>query len=314
MNYQELETKNIEDSVYLLKGDDLLTSKAIKKIAKTLGVQKINISEFNADNFDAIDLINVCNQFSFFDEKRIVCVNFLEKELTANEKKTISDYVKKPNKDCCLLLNDNNRYFDFVKDVKTIDCVASETWACDHIVSLFNENGKSITNQDAKILYSYTLGNFNRIELEIKKISDYLGQQKEVTAEIIDLLVFKDSELKVFDLTAALGEKNKTLAHKLLYDMLKAGEPPIKILGLISNHFRRLFFAKINKGSNLELSKALGCKEYAIVKAKQQAEGFSASKLKNIQNLVLEADYNIKSGEMTQENALYYLIFAIMVD
>ena len=34
--------------------------------------------------------------------------------------------------------------------------------------------------------------------------------------------------------------------------------------------------------------------------------------LKKILNLLLEADYNIKSGQMSQENALYYLVLAIL--
>ena len=93
--------------------------------------------------------------------------------------------------------------------------------------------------------------------------------------------------------------------------MLKAGEQPIKILGLISSHFRRVFFAKINKQSPQELASLLGCKEYAVVKAKQESANFSAKQLKDIQNLLLEVDYNIKSGLMAQENALYYLIMKI---
>ena len=138
-----------------------------------------------------------------------------------------------------------------------------------------------------------------------------MGEEVIVTSQIIDNLVSKDTELKVFDLTIALSAKNIQKAQQILYDMLQAGEPPIKILGLIAGHFRRMFFAKINKGTGAELAKALGCKEYAITKAKQQAEKFTAKQLKDIQNLILEVDYSIKSGAMTQENALYYLIFKI---
>ena len=56
----------------------------------------------------------------------------------------------------------------------------------------------------------------------------------------------------------------------------------------------------------------LGCKEFAITKAKEQGAKYSAKQLKDIQELILETDYNIKSGIMSQENALYYLIFAIV--
>ena len=311
MNYQELELKKLESCVYLITGDKYLIKDAIKKIASKNQVQQINISIFNAENFSALDVSNTCNQFSFFAEKRIVFVDSLEKELNTNDKNIFSTYVKSPNSDCILLLENNNNLFGFLKGVENIDCKAGEAFVIAFIQSEFSRNGKSISQLAIKALYSYTLGDFSRVKNEVKKICDYLGEKTEVSIDDVDLLVFKDSELKVFDLTVALSEKNIQKAHKVLYDMLKSGEPPIKILGLISSHFRRLFFAKINKGTNAELAKALNCKEYAIVKARQQAEGYSAKSLKEIQNLILEADYNIKSGEMTQENTLYYLIFAI---
>ncbi|MBO7526839.1 MAG: TraM recognition domain-containing protein, partial [Clostridia bacterium] len=120
-------------------------------------------------------------------------------------------------------------------------------------------------------------------------------------------------EIKVFDLVDALSKRDIKKAHQILYGMQRQNEPIIKTLGLIAGHFRRLFFSKINKNkTNAELATQLGCKEYAISKAKQQAELFTASQLKNIENLILETDYNIKSGNMAQENGLYYLIFSIV--
>ena len=124
--------------------------------------------------------------------------------------------------------------------------------------------------------------------------------------------MFKDTELKVFDLTNALGAKDGNRALKILNDMLESGEPPIKILGLINGNFRRMMFAKINKGSNADLANVLNVKEFAISKAKEASARFSASQLKNIINLLLEADYNIKSGELTQENVLYYIVCKIV--
>lgn len=73
-----------------------------------------------------------------------------------------------------------------------------------------------------------------------------------------------------------------------------------------------MMFAKINKSSSADLAKILGVKEYAMVKAKQYSEKFTAGQLKNIMNLLLEADYNIKSGQMTQENVLVYLVCKIV--
>lgn len=314
MNYQDLDSSSISQPIYLLKGDAFLCQDAKNKIMQKLNISKINVSLFTDENLDINNIINACNQFSFFNEKRMVIVQDIEKELSNDNKNRIENYVKNPNNDCILLLIDTigSKVFDFLKNVDIIECKPNDYFIQNYIKNKVEKQGNLITPENCQKLNDYCLGNLNRISLEIKKLCDYLGKDKEITSQVIDSLVFKDTELKVFDLTNALGVKDGNKALKILNDMLSSGEPPIKILGLINGNFRRMMFAKINKGSNSDLAKALNVKEFAIAKAKESSACFSASQLKNIINLLLEADYNIKSGEMSQENVLYYVVCKIV--
>lgn len=314
MNYQDLEKSCISQPIYLIKGDAFLCQDAKNKIIQKLNISKINVSLFTDENFDVNNTLNACNQFSFFSEKRMVIVQDLAKELTNDNKFRFENYSKNPNIDCVLILIDtiSSKVFDFMKNVEVIECKPNDFFVQNYIKNNVEKLGNTISLQNCKKLNDYCLGNLNRITLEIKKLSDYVGKNKEITAQVIDNLVFKDTELKVFDLTNALGVKDGNRALKILNDMITSGEPPIKILGLINANFRRMMFAKINKGSNADLAKALNVKEFAIAKAKESASFFSASQLKNIINLLLEADYNIKSGVMSQENVLYYVVCKIV--
>ena len=314
MNFQQLEKADINKSIYLLKGDAFLCLDAKKILIDKLNISEINVSVFTDENFDTNNIINSCNQFSFFNEKRMVIIQDIFKELSQDNKKRFENYSKNPNKDCLLVIIDSigSKTFDFIKEVEIIDCKPNQDYIINYIKEQFNKYNKNISLDNCKKLNEYCLGDLNRINLEIKKISDYLISKVEVLDSDIDKLVFKDTELKVFDLTNALGVKDGNKALKILYDMLQANEAPIKILALITGTFRRMMFAKINKGSNAELANALNCKEFAIVKAKESANKYSATQLKNILNLLLEADYNIKSGQMSQENVLYYLICKIV--
>ncbi len=314
MNYQDLEKSCISQPIYLIKGDAFLCQDAKNKIIQKLNISKINVSLFTDENFDVNNTLNACNQFSFFSEKRMVIVQDLAKELTNDNKFRFENYSKNPNIDCVLILIDtiSSKVFDFMKNVEVIECKPNDFFVQNYIKNNVEKLGDTISLQNCKKLNDYCLGNLNRITLEIKKLSDYVGKNKEITAQVIDNLVFKDTELKVFDLTNALGVKDGNRALKILNDMITSGEPPIKILGLINANFRRMMFAKINKGSNADLAKALNVKEFAIAKAKESASFFSASQLKNIINLLLEADYNIKSGVMSQENVLYYVVCKIV--
>lgn len=314
MNYQDLEKSCISQPIYLIKGDAFLCQDAKNKIIQKLNISKINVSLFTDENFDVNNTLNACNQFSFFSEKRMVIVQDLAKELTNDNKFRFENYSKNPNIDCVLILIDtiSSKVFDFMKNVEVIECKPNDFFVQNYIKNNVEKLGNTISLQNCKKLNDYCLGNLNRITLEIKKLSDYVGKNKEITAQVIDNLVFKDTELKVFDLTNALGVRDGNRALKILNDMITSGEPPIKILGLINANFRRMMFAKINKGSNADLAKALNVKEFAIAKAKESASFFSASQLKNIINLLLEADYNIKSGVMSQENVLYYVVCKIV--
>lgn len=316
MNYQELEKLEINKNIYLLKGDAFLCQEAKKIIINKLNMSNINISIFTDESFDINDMLNACNQFSFFEEKRMVIVQDLLKELNQDAKTRLENYSKNVNKDCVLLLIDtmSNKVFDFVKNAEIVECKVNETFIFNYMQQKTQEFGCSIKIESCKKLNEYCLGNLNRINLEIKKLCDYLGKNKEITSDLIDKQVFKDTELKVFDLTNALSVKDANRALKILNDMLMANEPPIKILGLINGNFRRMLFAKINKGTNAELAKALNVKEFAITKAKETASKFTSGQLKRILNLLLEADYNIKSGAMTQENVLYYVICKIATE
>ena len=84
------------------------------------------------------------------------------------------------------------------------------------------------------------------------------------------------------------------------------------MFALISNQFRRLFYASISDLTNAELAGLLGVKEFAIMKARQLAKGFSKAQLKKICSLLEEMDYAVKSGAMLQTNALYLLVFNIL--
>lgn len=313
MNYQALQNEDLSNNVYLLKGDAFLCNSAKEIIAQKLGINSINISCFTDENFDVNNLINACNQFSFFDERRMVTVMGLSKELSADAKSTLAKYVKNPNANCMLLLFDvsNSKIFDGIKNIEVIECTPSEYYVVNYIKSEFQKRGYQISSDCANMLNTWCLGNLTKINVEIKKICDFLCDNKEVTSKTIELLVAKDVEIKGFDLTNALGKKNASLAISILKEMLDSGDSPIKILGIINSVFRRMMFAKINKGTNADLAKIFGVKEYAVQKAKELANNFSASSLKNIQNLLLEADYNIKSGQMSAENAIYYIIFKI---
>ena len=84
------------------------------------------------------------------------------------------------------------------------------------------------------------------------------------------------------------------------------------ILGLITNHFRRLFFISTSELDDKTLANLLNVKEYAIKKQREQTKNFSKIQLKRIFEMLEDVDFKIKSGAMLSENALYFLVLSIL--
>lgn len=314
MKYIDIKNTELNEPLYFLIGDAEICEMAKKEIIAKLHLDDMSISVFDDENFDVNLLVSAANQFSFFDDKRLVIIKNLSKELNKSEQEVLTNYLKNPNSSAIILIfNQGVANFDFIKNKEIIECRADDGFVYSYIKEEFNKSSKEISSTCIKKIAKYCLNNIARIKLEIKKICDYSLDKSEITESMIDLLITPDIEMRVFDLTDFLANKNIIGANRVLHDMLNSGESPIKTLGLIAAHFRRLFFAKINSSYPIsELASALNCKDFAVTKAKQQSSKFGANQLKNIENLILDVDYSVKSGGMSQENGLYYLIYKVV--
>ncbi len=114
----------------------------------------------------------------------------------------------------------------------------------------------------------------------------------------IDALCIKQTDAVIFDLTDYLGSKNTKAALNTLHELTYKKEPTQKILTLIYNHFKKLYFTKLAIKFNKNLAESLGLKPnqmFLTTKYKKQADYFEENTLRKIlQKLIdLDADYKI---------------------
>ena len=263
------------ENCYLLEGEDYyLYDKAFSMIKKVckLEIEDFNLTIFDDENFSMQSVLNACEVMPMGSEFKIVVLKNIAK-ISENDKKMLQKYIENPTLSTILIIFDYFNVFSFIKDkCAFVDC-------------------KRFDNETAKAVI----------------VSEFSKRNKQIS-KMVDNLVSKDDEYIIYELTEALGQKKSDKAIKILDNMVKEQG----ILGLISNHFRRLFFISISGFDNKELSKLLGVKEYAIAKQRNQVNNFSKMQLKKIYELLEEIDFNIKSGAMLQEFAIYYLVLSIL--
>lgn len=147
-------------------------------------------------------------------------------------------------------------------------------WIARHFKSL----GHTIDREDAKYLLFLCGDLMYNLTSEIGKIGAY-AKGVRVTREDIDAMAIPQPEAIVFHMTDAisLGDFNK--AASILSDLLHMGEPPAKILSILSRHLRQLYSARLalehNKGTEYLMAQWGFKSSYPAQKLMQSARRFS---------------------------------------
>ena len=298
-------------SCYIMSGEDYyLYERAYDMIKKVANIQleDFNLIKFDDENYSMKSVLDACEVMPMGDDKRMIVLKNIAK-VTESDKKMLEKYLESPVESTVLVIFDYFDKFSSVKGCEKVDCKRFDSkTALAVIANELEKKGKQISTEAGQTLLDYCNGYLTRVNCELDKLAYYDITNPLVTKKMVEDLVSKDADYVVFELTEALGQKNGDKALKILEKMIKEQG----VLGLITNHFRRLFFISISDMTDNALSGLLGVKEYAIRKQREQVKNFSRLQLKKIYSLLEEVDFKIKSGAMLSENALNYLVLSIL--
>ncbi|MBQ8792957.1 MAG: DNA polymerase III subunit delta [Clostridia bacterium] len=274
-----------------------------------LTLEDFNLVKFDDDNFTMHGVLDGAEVMPMGDAYRVIVVKNPQK-VSESDKKMLSEYLKSPVASSVIIIFDMYDKFASIKDeMAFVDCRRfDEKTALNVIANEFAKKNKQISGEGAQALYDYCNGYLTRIVSEVDKLAYYDMDEPLITKKLVESLVTKDDEFVVYELTEALGKRDGDRAVQLLEHLKKEQG----VLGLITNHFRRLFLISISDMTDRELASLLGVKEWAISKQRAQTKNFSKMQLKKIYSLLEKVDYMIKSGQMLQENALYFLVLSIL--
>lgn len=319
---EELEKRiKIEDlkSIYLFFGEETyLLENMIKKV-------KMRFAELvQGINYIVLDDTNVQNIFSeieapaFGYEKKLIIIKnagLFKKETKRKGTKStelfgkIKDFLEQNEqtiKDTCTIIFiekevDKNELFEFIETqgivcnfekLKPVQLEKRLKAICD--AYKVNVDGSTITYLIENIGTSMQ----DAIN-EIRKLIEYAGENGTIKKQDIDELCIKQTEAVIFDLTDFLGNKNTKLAMSTLKELVYNKEPIQRLLTLIYNHFKKLYFTKLSEKYNKNLAESLNLKPnqmFLTTKYKKQASYFEEVTLRNILQELTNLDANYKLG------------------
>ncbi len=320
---KDVQAGNIRSFYYLYGEEELLFKEGVQILKECYLSQEGEVEVISEED----TLQNVLARTplrDIFASKKIMILKkplFLKSKSLDKEEEQLINYINKPASDICLIIfasqiDKRRKFFKFLLKEKMAYDFSSlkgrqlANWVKEKAEAL----GKDVSPGVIETLMAWTGENMSLINSELEKIALYLGDEEEITAATLELLVSRNFNVSIFSLVDALGGDKREEGIFLLKQMLNAGEPPLKILFMISRQLQLLYRTRVLLDGGLparELPRSLSLAPFVTVKLARQAEKLNCSSLLRALQLARDTDYLIKTGQRTPALGIELLLLKI---
>lgn len=171
--------------------------------------------------------------------------------------------------------------------------------------------GCEIEDDALELFLSRMPNDLLEISQEVNKICLY---SKHIQRETIDVMVTKQIEENVFELTKAILNKETGKSIQIYKDLMMNNEEPIKLIVLIANSLRLLYQVKLldRKGYNdQEIGKILSLNPYRLKYIRQDGKDYELQELLQKLDELSQLDVQIKTGLIDRFRGLELFLIRI---
>lgn len=324
MKEKELKSnlKNVK-SIYVISGADrFLCFRALSTLKNALcpNFPDLNIVNVSGDGLDAKSLLNDLQVCPFGDNYRLIVLNDFKQKKTAGKAvvefiESLSSYAVQTDFTTVLaVFNAGDAQGVSIKGAEVVDCAhLSEPELAEFIEQSLKGTGVLIIGSAKMKLISFCNGDLTRIVSELEKLKTFV-MSGEITDDVVESLVYKDTDFQVFEITQAISKGDKNLAIEILTELMTREKSVFPLLAPIYNNYKRALFVSINRDlTDSELAKLLQVKEFAVKMLRGQTKVFSARDLKKIVDALAELDKNIKQGKIKEDVGLISNVLNILM-
>jgi DNA polymerase-3 subunit delta len=297
--------------IYLLLGEESFLRDAALAMIRHSVLEEDDVGGgFNydllyGDETDALEVLNRCDTLPVFAPRRLVVIREVG-GLRARETERLLPYLKTPVETTCLVLSGEKvdgrqNFFKTVKGAAVVvDCSPLDPrylaeWISEQAktVGLRLEDTACVALQDA------SAGNLAVISRELEKLVDYLHPITHVTAADVEAVRGADTGGTVWDVLDGLARKDREASLRALGKILDAGEPPLRLVGLLAYQWRQVWKTReqLNRRvPEVGLARILGVPPFRVRGLVEQAKVFSEDELARCFEAFREADSDLKGG------------------
>ncbi|MHB9154409.1 MAG: DNA polymerase III subunit delta [Endomicrobiales bacterium] len=312
--------------VYLLAGEETyMQEEAWQYLEKKLGVDSLNLEIFYASESSLNDIILAAQTLPFMSERRLLVVKDTQK-LRAGEIEKLSEFIKVPVHSSCLVLLWNekvrkdsrkNALFSAVEkagevvDFRSLYENELPAWVQQKV----KESGKTISADAVQCLVQESGSNLLDLNNEIEKLLLFTGARGDISAKDVETLSGHTRLANLNHLSDAVEGKRTADALRIIEDLLREGEIPLKILATVARALRRLLAARSlleqRKSSHQEIRQELHLNAYFDRSFFSNLPRYTRRELENALEKLLSADLELKTSARPEQMIFEELILSL---
>ena len=246
--------------VYLIVGEETyFIDETISRLKRSMQREdpEVEVMVFDMDEQPIDYVIDEADTIPFFSERKLIIAknaSFLKaaergKEKIEHDVKRLERWLDHPSDTAVTIfiapyekLDERKKVTKLMKeksilvDAKTPETNALYTW----IDAELSAYGKAITEEAKVRLVEMVGANMLQLKAEIDKMALYLGEDDEITEQIVLDLVAKTLEHDAFKMLNAYLSHDVQEALSIYHDLLRQKEEPIALVGLLASNIRSM--------------------------------------------------------------------------
>ena len=271
--------------VYLLYGEEMFLKRSYKNRLREAiaGDDTMNFHYFEGKGMDVEEIISLADTMPFFGERRLILLE--DSGFFKSASDCLAAYLPTMPETTCMVfveseVDKRSKMFKKVKELGYAAELARQdarqlaSWAG----GILAKEGRKITGHTMELFLSKTGEDMEHIRMELEKLISYTMGHEVITDQDVEEVCTVHVTNKIFDMVAAIVNRQPKKAMDLYEDLLTLKEPPMRILFLIARQFNQLLQVKelMNQGMDKSsIASRLKIQPFVAGKLMPQARSFS---------------------------------------
>jgi len=329
------------NSVYYVYGDEeLLIEQGLNRLKALFAAEAdsdFNVEVIDAATMGAEHVVDSAETIPLMSPRRLVIARGVE-TLSKKEQGIIAAYLDRANPATVLVLatggsGPGQRDTGVIKKVessalyKKVLSVGGEPLkssfgargrqkkVSDWISDEFSRRGKTIQPAARDMLAEMVGKELRDLEDAIERVCLYAADSTSVSTEEITQVVVPSAEQGIFELVDSVADRRRDLSLYLLNKLIRQGESPQRIFGLLLRQFRLIARCKslARDHEYQEIASTLGIPPFLVGKCLKQSNRFSSDRLRSAFGEFRQAQVEMHSGRYLSEKEYQGAILEMLI-